>query len=157
MRAHASSGGVAERVEDPASSQRVVDGNRAAGSAVLPPVPGSPFLPVDASVPGRPALARPAGSLPAVPAMAARHQRRAGQGSQRGVRGRQNVAPTSMSAWVQCPGRSAGTLTSATAWSSRSPNAPGRPPTARFSTRRTFVSTAPTRRPKASAATARAV
>ena len=71
--------------------------------------------------------------------------------------GRQNVAPTSMTACVQSAGRSGGTDASAIAWRSRGGNASRVPPTARPSTRRTFVSTAPTGIPNAIAATARAV
>ncbi len=87
-----------------------------------------------------------------------RHHGRAGHAPQRGVRGRQSAAPTSITAWVHPPGRSLGTAASAMACTAAPDSSSAPPPaTIRPRTRRTFTSTAPTRRPKARAATARAV
>ncbi len=85
-----------------------------------------------------------------------RHHACIGHASQSGFRGLQNVAPTSMTACVHSPGRSAGTSSSAETWSPCA-STPAAPPITRPRTRRTFVSTAPTGRPNARAATARAV
>ena len=86
-----------------------------------------------------------------------RHHCRAGQPPQSGRRGRQNVAPTSMSAWVQSAGRSGGTTESAIACSSDARSTRASPATIRPRTRRTFVSTAPMGWPNAIDATTRAV
>ena len=85
------------------------------------------------------------------------HHGRAGQAAQSGDRGRHRVAPTSITACVQSAARSAGTAASARRCSSTGPRMPTSPATIRPRTRRTFVSTAPTGVPNASAATARAV
>ena len=71
--------------------------------------------------------------------------------------GRHKVAPTSITAWVQSAARSTGTAASASRCISTGLNSPASPATIRPRTRRTFVSTAPTGSPNASAATARAV
>ena len=104
-------------------SQRFVAANRMVGVGVCAGAGG-------AGVAGPPREAR-------------RHHGRAGQASHRGARGRQRIAPTSMRAWVQSPGRSGGTASSATSWSAGAERATASPATIRPSTRRTLTSTAP--------------
>ena len=81
------------------------------------------------------------------------HNATSGQSEQRGERGRQSVAPRSMTACVQRSGASGSISSSASACASRGSGRPYR----RSTTRRTFVSTAATGIPKQMAATARAV
>ena len=95
----------------------------------------------------------------AAPARRRRIDTTAAPGTRRSpaTRGRHRVAPTSITAWVQSAARSTGTAASARRCISTGLNSPASPATIRPRTRRTFVSTAPTGIPNASAATARAV
>ena len=103
------------------------------------------FVAAKRMVGGRLRWASEAGGAAVVrpPREARRHHGRAGQASHRGARGRQRIAPTSMRAWVQSPGRSGGTASSATSWSAGAERATASPATIRPSTRRTLTSTAP--------------
>ena len=91
------------------------------------------------------------------PSASARHSSRTGQSRQLGDSGRHTVAPSSINAWFQSPGRSSATSVSATRHSAfsrtGSPAAPSRAKS-RASTRATFPSTTGTGSPKAIEATA---